>query len=170
MYHLAIPAQWKLHNVFHASLLSPYCENDIHGPNFPAPPPDLINEEEEYEVEAIVDENSPLDLVYHATIQALRLEELSRYVNRQNPLLSPAHTILNEITAQQVPLLLKLFDVLGGADLIYNVCQYPTLIAPPPPGSRRPSTATSPLASSMSTSPPVLSLSSSRSSCSSHSL
>ncbi|KIO03608.1 hypothetical protein M404DRAFT_26922 [Pisolithus tinctorius Marx 270] len=37
-----------------------------------------------------IDENSPLELVYHATIQALRLEELSHYVNRQNPLLSPA--------------------------------------------------------------------------------
>ncbi|KIO05094.1 hypothetical protein M404DRAFT_25711 [Pisolithus tinctorius Marx 270] len=128
-----------------------------------------------------VDEDSPLDLVYHATIQALQLEELSCYVNRQNPLLSPARTILNEITVespavpriakyltytiQQVPLLLKLFDVLGGADLIYNVRQYPMLIAPPPPGSRRPSTATSPLVSSASSSPPApSSLSSSHSS------
>ncbi|KIN98979.1 hypothetical protein M404DRAFT_30943 [Pisolithus tinctorius Marx 270] len=268
MYRLAIPSQWKIHNVFHASLLLPYRENNVHRPNFLALPPDLINEEEEYEVEAIVghkrssrghaflikwkgypssenswqkeshlehaddtlstykkcfpkdfppqkqptrcstrtirnivfempprrytyprepshhhtpfarrqrqpasdqmiasyrlfiadpaiigtiyhevDEDSPLDLVYHATIQALRLEELSRY---------------------QVPLLLKLFDVLGGADLVYNVCQYPTLIAPPPPGSRRPSTATSPLVSSVSPSPPASSPSSS--SHSSHSL
>ncbi|KIO06294.1 hypothetical protein M404DRAFT_24577 [Pisolithus tinctorius Marx 270] len=81
-----------------------------------------------------VDENSPLDLVYHTTIQALWLEELSHYVNRQNPLLSPAHTILNEIAREQVPLLLQLFDILGGADLIYSVHQYPTLITPPPPG------------------------------------
>ena len=28
---------------FHASLLTPYKGNDIHGPNFPQPPPDLIN-------------------------------------------------------------------------------------------------------------------------------
>ncbi|KIN99116.1 hypothetical protein M404DRAFT_156148 [Pisolithus tinctorius Marx 270] len=70
MYRLAIPARWKIHNVFHASLLLlyihvhltkhlwcvtlPYRESDIHGPNFPAPLPDLVNEEEEYEVEAIV--------------------------------------------------------------------------------------------------------------------
>ncbi|KIO01287.1 hypothetical protein M404DRAFT_28823 [Pisolithus tinctorius Marx 270] len=99
-----------------------------------------------------VDENSPLDLVYHATIQALWLEELSHYINHQNPLLSPTHTILNEIAAQQVPLLLKLFNVLGGADLIYDIHQYPTLITPPPPGSRRPLTATSPLVSSVSSS------------------
>ncbi|KIN94806.1 hypothetical protein M404DRAFT_34700 [Pisolithus tinctorius Marx 270] len=103
-----------------------------------------------------VDKNSPLDLVYHTTIQALQLEELSHYVNQQNPLLSPAHTILNEITYEQVPLLLRLFDILGGADLIYNIHQYPMLIAPPPPGSQRPSTATSPPVSSMSSSPPAL--------------
>ena len=35
-------------------VLTPYKENDIHGPNFPQPPPDLINGEEEYEVEQIL--------------------------------------------------------------------------------------------------------------------
>ena len=38
----------------HASLLTPYKENEIHGPNFPEPPPDLINEEEEYKIEQIL--------------------------------------------------------------------------------------------------------------------
>ena len=40
--------------VFHASLLTPYKENNIHGPNYPKPPPDLINGKEEYEVERIL--------------------------------------------------------------------------------------------------------------------
>ena len=40
--------------MFHASLLSPYRENDVHGPNYTRPPPDLIGTEEEYEVEAII--------------------------------------------------------------------------------------------------------------------
>ena len=53
-YQLEIPKSWKIHPVFHASLLTPYKENDIHGPNFPQPPPDLINGEEEYEVERIL--------------------------------------------------------------------------------------------------------------------
>ncbi|KIN94798.1 hypothetical protein M404DRAFT_34692 [Pisolithus tinctorius Marx 270] len=87
-----------------------------------------------------------------------------------NPLLSPACTILNEIAYEQVPLLLRLFDILGGADLIYNIRQYPTLITPPPPGSRRPSIATSPPVSSKSSSPLASSPSSSRSSHSSCSL
>ena len=50
-YQLQIPRYWKIHPVFHALLLTPYRENEIHGPNFPEPPPDLINEEEEYEIE-----------------------------------------------------------------------------------------------------------------------
>jgi len=52
-YCLQLPNQWQIHNVFHASLLSPYCETEVHGSNFVKPPSDLIKEEEEYEIEAI---------------------------------------------------------------------------------------------------------------------
>ena len=54
-YRLCIPEHWKIHNVFHASLLSPYVETPIHGPNFEEPPPELIDDEPEWEVEAILD-------------------------------------------------------------------------------------------------------------------
>ena len=53
-YQLEILKSWKIHLVFHASLLTPYKENDIHSPNYPQPPPDLINGEEEYKVERIL--------------------------------------------------------------------------------------------------------------------
>ena len=53
-YKLQLPRQWKIHPIFHATLLSPYKEMAIHGPSFSMPPPNLINEEEEYEVETIV--------------------------------------------------------------------------------------------------------------------
>ena len=54
VYQLCLLKTWKIHPVFHASLLSPYHENTVHGPNFPSPPPDLINGEEEYEVGKIL--------------------------------------------------------------------------------------------------------------------
>ena len=44
---------------FHTTLLSPYCENNVHGPNFPAPPPDLIAGEEEYEIDWILHHRGP---------------------------------------------------------------------------------------------------------------
>jgi hypothetical protein len=53
-YQLCLPASWSIHNVFHASLLSPYHETDAHGPNFSRPPPDLIDGKEEYEMEHII--------------------------------------------------------------------------------------------------------------------
>ena len=65
-FKLTLPAAWGVHNTFHASLLSPYHETPAHGPNFLHPPPDLINEIEEYEVEKIVDHQ------YHGRKKALQ--------------------------------------------------------------------------------------------------
>jgi Chromo (CHRromatin Organisation MOdifier) domain len=53
-YRLKIPEKWKIHNVFHASLLMPYKKTEKHGPNFLELPPDLIDGEEEWEVEEIL--------------------------------------------------------------------------------------------------------------------
>jgi Chromo (CHRromatin Organisation MOdifier) domain len=50
---LDLPASWNIHPVFHNTLLTPYIETNAHSPNFMRPPPDLINGEVEYEVEAI---------------------------------------------------------------------------------------------------------------------
>jgi hypothetical protein len=55
VYQVEIPRQWKIHNVFHANLITPYKETELHGPNFTRPPPDLVDGEEEYEVEKIID-------------------------------------------------------------------------------------------------------------------
>ena len=54
-YQLDLPIQWKIHDVFHIDLLTPYQETNFHGPNFAQSPPNLINGEEEYEVEQILD-------------------------------------------------------------------------------------------------------------------
>ena len=54
-YRLALPPSWKIHNVFHVSLLEPFYE-DQHGPqqNLPCPP-DIVNSPQLYDVENILD-------------------------------------------------------------------------------------------------------------------
>jgi hypothetical protein len=54
-YRLELPTQWNIHPVFHIDLLTPYRETIMHGPNFTRPTPELIDGEEEYSVEKILD-------------------------------------------------------------------------------------------------------------------
>jgi hypothetical protein len=54
VFQLALPPQWRVHNVFHASLLTPYKETEEHGDNFAQPPLELIDGQEEYEVEQVM--------------------------------------------------------------------------------------------------------------------
>src|SRR5258708_40173516 len=42
-YQLHLPNGWNIHDIFHALLLSPYCEMAAHGPNYSRPPPHLIH-------------------------------------------------------------------------------------------------------------------------------
>ena len=53
-YHLQLPPTWKIHDVFHTSLLSTYRETAEHGPSFANPPPEEIDGEEEYEIAEIL--------------------------------------------------------------------------------------------------------------------
>ena len=53
-YHLHLPPTWKIHNIFHASLLSTYQETTKHRPNIMNPPPEEIDGEEEYEIAEIL--------------------------------------------------------------------------------------------------------------------
>ncbi len=54
-YRLKLPMQWSIHDVFHIDLLTPYQETELHGANYSRPPPDLVDNQEEYEVEKILD-------------------------------------------------------------------------------------------------------------------
>ncbi len=54
-YRVKLPTQWSIHDVFHIDLLTPYRETDLHGSNYSRPAPDLIDNEEEYKVETILD-------------------------------------------------------------------------------------------------------------------
>ena len=53
-YQLKLPPQWKIHNVFHATLLTPYKETTLNGSHYQEPAPDLIEGQPEWEVERVM--------------------------------------------------------------------------------------------------------------------
>jgi hypothetical protein len=53
-FRLDLPLMWKLHNTFHASLLTPYRKTLEHGANYPTPAPELIDGEPKWEIEEIL--------------------------------------------------------------------------------------------------------------------
>jgi hypothetical protein len=53
-FRLKLPPSWKIHNVFHTSLLTPYKETTINGSRYQEPAPELIDGQPEWEVEAIL--------------------------------------------------------------------------------------------------------------------
>jgi Chromo (CHRromatin Organisation MOdifier) domain len=54
VFWLKLPLQWKIHNVFHMSLLTHYNETEEHRCNFVQLPPELIEGKEEYKVEQVL--------------------------------------------------------------------------------------------------------------------
>ena len=54
-YELELPHTMRIHPVFHVSLLTPHREDKIPGRVQPAPPPVVVDGDEEYEVDSILD-------------------------------------------------------------------------------------------------------------------
>jgi hypothetical protein len=53
-YQLQLPPTMKIHNVFHVDLLSPYKTTEAYGKPYMHPPPVIEEEEEQYEINAIL--------------------------------------------------------------------------------------------------------------------
>ena len=53
VYELNLLKKWRIHPTFHATLLLPYNETEEHRLNYPQPPPDILEQGELYEIEAI---------------------------------------------------------------------------------------------------------------------
>ena len=93
-YHLRLPPTWKIHNVFHASLLSTYQETTEHGLNYVNPPPEEIEGEEEYKVAEILShQGSPGHHSYLVSWKGYSSAE-NTWEPEQN--LQHAQTILNK--------------------------------------------------------------------------
>jgi hypothetical protein len=54
-FELQLPPSYRIHNVFHASRLEPFHENPFPNRHPLPPPPDIIDDAEEFEVEEILD-------------------------------------------------------------------------------------------------------------------
>ena len=55
-YRLHLPESMKIHDVFHVDLLTPYYETNAYEPPPSQPPAILVDGEEEYKVEEIIDD------------------------------------------------------------------------------------------------------------------
>ena len=98
--------------------------------------------------------DSPLFLTYQAALQAFRIENLGRYVEGHEPNISMTRTLIRTIANELVPDILQLFDQLGGADLLYNICNRRTSPTTHPSGGLTAS-PTSSLSSGSSVSSPT---------------
>lgn len=54
-YQLDLPASMRIHNVFHPSLLRRAAENPLRGQHNDPPPPVVVNDKEDWEVDNILD-------------------------------------------------------------------------------------------------------------------
>jgi hypothetical protein len=54
-YRIKLPPSLPIKNVFHVDLLTPFHKTKEHGQNYPQPLPEMIDGEEKFEVEEIID-------------------------------------------------------------------------------------------------------------------
>ena len=57
-YRIELPQTMKIHNVFHVDLLIPHRQTEAYGETYHQPPPELIDGEEEYKIEEIIDQRT----------------------------------------------------------------------------------------------------------------
>ena len=57
-YRIELLQTMKIHNVFHIDLLIPHHQTEAYGETYRQPPPELIDGEEEYEIEEIINQRT----------------------------------------------------------------------------------------------------------------
>ena len=97
--------------------------------------------------------DSPLFLTYQAALQAFWIENLGRYIEGHEPNIGMTWTLIHTIASELIPDILQLFDQLGGADLLYNICNRHTSPTTCPSGGLTASPASSSSSGSSVSSP-----------------
>jgi len=145
-YKIQLPPTWKIHDVFHASLLTPYKETEQHSPNFIEPPPDIVEGKPEWEVKKILKE--------HTTGQWKKKQYLVRWKGY-----SPAHDSWVDESDLHTPELIEEFQSQSGDIIRVTTISDPSSTASTPrPSSPAPSTSQLPALSyvaNVSPSPPT---------------
>src|SRR5712671_2017312 len=54
-YKLLLPTSMRIHDIFHFDLLTPFTQTETYGPAYSRPTPDLIDDEEHYKIEEVID-------------------------------------------------------------------------------------------------------------------
>ena len=98
-YHLRLPLTWKIHDVFHASLLSTYWETAKHGLNYANPPPEEMEGEEEYDITEILSHRGSPDRRFYLVSWKGYLPAENTWEPERN--LQHAQTILKECKQQR---------------------------------------------------------------------
>jgi Chromo (CHRromatin Organisation MOdifier) domain len=94
-YRLKLPKHWKIHDTFHAKLLTPYRQTDKYGSNFLEPPPELLEGKPEWEVKEIMGQR--------------QIRNKRQYLIRWKDY-SPAHDSWEDESAIHAPLLIQAYQ------------------------------------------------------------
>lgn len=97
-YRLALPSSYRVHNVFHVSLLEPYHPRDAKAADAIMPLPELVEGEEEYEVERILEHRNKKGQRYFFVKWANWPEEYNQWVPKTD--MEHAPELIQEYEAQ----------------------------------------------------------------------
>jgi hypothetical protein len=96
-YRVHLPADSRIHNVFHVSALEPYQSRE--GEQEVLPPPELIDDEEEYEVEEVIGKRQRQGIAYYLVKWKGWPKEYNQWVPEQD--ISNAKALVQDFEKQK---------------------------------------------------------------------
>ena len=148
-YQLKLPLQWKIHDIFHATLLTPYKETALNGKSYQEPAPDLIDGQPEWEVESILKVRSRRNQLQYLVrwkgfseahdswepAKDVHADELVQEFYKKHPnaiRFIPSPTIIRSINMSTTPLSERIEDAPTPLPLADRLSSPPPSSPPPP--------------------------------------